>query len=192
MSEWYTRMADFLKSKKATPVVDVLLFIIITYAVHWLWWQYSSAIYSIPGFLAITGWLSREVYLASVWINMNILGMDLQLAEGNTMIFLKNNYSMYINESCSGFKQMIQILVLFVLFPGPWKQKLWFIPACMVSMFFVNVLRVIGLSYAMIWAPQHWDFIHLWIMRPFYYVAIFIMWVIWVEKYKNKKAGGKL
>jgi exosortase/archaeosortase family protein len=101
------------------------------------------------------------------------------------MIFLRNNYSIYINESCSGFKQMFQILILFVLFPGPWKHKLWFIPAAIVSMFFVNVIRVIGLSYAMIYMPQHWDFIHLWIMRPFYYVAIFIMWVIWVEKFRN-------
>jgi len=186
MKKFYHDLTAFLGTKKARPFVDVALFIIITFAVHKLWWQYSAQIYSLPGFLSISGWLSHQVYLASVWVNIHILGMDLQLAEGNTMIFLKNNCSIYINESCSGFKQMIQILVLFVLFPGPWKHKLWFIPACILAMFFVNVIRVIGLSYAMLYAPQHWDFIHLWIMRPFYYVAIFVMWVIWVEKFRGK------
>ena len=185
MKSYYLQLKSFLNSKQARPFVDVALFVIITYAVHKLWWQYSYVIYGIPAFMSITGWLGYNVYLVSVWINMNILGMDIQLAEGNTMIFLRNNCSIYINESCSGFKQMFQILILFVLFPGPWKHKLWFIPAAIVSMFFVNVIRVIGLSYAMIYMPQHWDFIHLWIMRPFYYVAIFIMWVIWVEKFRN-------
>jgi len=185
MKSYYLQLKSFLNSKQARPFVDVALFVIITYAVHKLWWQYSSYIYGIPAFMSIMEWLGYNVYLASVWINMNILGMDIQLADGNTMIFLRNNYSIYINESCSGFKQMFQILILFVLFPGPWKHKLWFIPAAIVSMFFVNVIRVIGLSYAMIYMPQHWDFIHLWIMRPFYYVAIFIMWVIWVEKFRN-------
>lgn len=183
------RLIALLGSKKATPFVDIALFIIITFVVHKLWWHYSAFIYSVPAFLQMSGWLAREVYLVSAWINMHILGMDIRLAEGNTMIFLKNNYSIFINESCSGFKQMFQILVLFLLFPGPWKHKAWYIPACIVAMFFVNVIRVIGLSYAMIWSPQHWDFIHLWIMRPFYYVAIFAMWVVWVEKFRS--LGGK-
>ena len=187
MKTLYLRLVALLKSKNAGPFIDVALFIIITYAVHKLWWHYSSYIYAIPTFLSISGWLAHEVYVVSAWINMHILCMDIQLAPGNTMIFLKNNTSIYINESCSGFKQMIQILVLFVLFPGPWKHKAWFIPAGMISMFFVNVIRVIGLSYAMLWMPQHWDFIHLWVMRPFYYVAIFAMWVIWVEKFRGKR-----
>jgi len=189
MNTTYTGIVTFLKSKKAKPLIDVALFVIITVVIHELWWKYSTAIYSIPGFMSLTGWLAYEVFLVSSWINMHILGIDMQTAPGNTMIFLKNNYSIYINESCSGFKQMIQIIILFVVFPGPWKHKLWFIPACIVSMFLVNVLRVIGLSYAMIWSPEHWDFIHLWIMRPFYYVAIFLMWVIWVEWFKNKRVA---
>lgn len=187
MREWYARIIDFAKSKRGTPLVDILVFVIITVLVHKLWWHYSTIIYSLPGFIEITGWLAYKVFLMSSWINMNILCIDMRMAPGNTLVFLKNNSSIFINESCSGFKQMVQIVILFVLFPGPWKHKLWFIPACIVSMFFVNVIRVIGLSYAMIWSPGYWDFIHLWIMRPFYYLAIFIMWVIWVEKFKNKR-----
>lgn len=188
MKAQFYQLKKFLGSKKIAPLVDVALFIIITYVVHVLWWHYSSYIYSIPVFISISNWLSHNVFLLSAWISVNILRMDLDIAPGNTLIFLKNNTSIIINESCSGFKQMFQILVLFVLFPGPWKHKLWFIPSAIAGMFFVNVIRVIGLSYAMIWWPEHWDFIHLWIMRPFYYVAIFIMWLIWEEKFRNRSS----
>jgi hypothetical protein len=57
----------------------------------------------------------------------------------------------------------------------------------MFSMFLVNVLRIVGLSFAMIYWPAQWDFIHLWILRPFYYVVIFILWVVWVEKFGGMK-----
>jgi exosortase/archaeosortase family protein len=191
MRKWFTRGIDFAKSKKGAPYADVFLFVVITVLVHKLWWHYSTFIFGLPGFMEITGWLAYNVFVVSSWINMHILGIDMKMAPGNTLVFLKNNTSIFINESCSGFKQMVQIVILFVLFPGPWKQKLWFIPACIAAMFVVNVIRVIGLSYAMIGSPEHWDFIHLWIMRPFYYLAIFVMWVIWVEKFKNKRVGVK-
>lgn len=59
----------------------------------------------------------------------------------------------------------------------------------LVIIHLTNIFRIIILSVVVMNWPQQWDFIHLWIMRPFFYVVIFIMWVIWVEKYryKNKK-----
>ncbi len=39
----------------------------------------------------------------------------------------------------------------------------------------------------MLYWPENWDFIHLWVLRPIYYVAIFILWVIWVEKFGSLK-----
>ena len=174
--------------KSVKPFFDVLLFMIITIVVHKLWWYNAGMLYAFPPFVAISKFLSHEVFLKSSWINMHILGMNMQMAADNVMIFVKNNRSIIIEESCSGFKQMIQILILFILFPGQWKHKLWFIPACMATMFLVNIFRVIALSYAMILQPEHWDFIHLWIMRPFYYLVIFLMWVVWVSRFRAKPA----
>ena len=177
---------DGVKSAKYKPLTDVLLFMIITVAVHKLWWMNSGFLYSLKPFISISAWLSHEVFLMSSWINLHLLGMKMQMADHNIMIFLQNNRSIVIEESCSGFKQMCQILILFVLFPGPWKHKLWFIPSCIFIMFFVNVFRVIVLSYTMIHLPEQWDFIHLWVMRPFYYLVIFLMWVLWVSKFRGR------
>ncbi len=43
-------------------------------------------------------------------------------------MWFSNNGYVGVNESCSGLKQFYQIAVLFILFPGPWKHKLWYIP----------------------------------------------------------------
>ena len=178
---------EYLSKNKLWPVVDVILFIIITYLFHKLWWKFSYLIYGTPALLSFSGWLSEMVYVASAWIDQHILGMDITLYFKNIIHFNVNNRGIEINESCSGFKQMYQVLILFLLFPGPWKHKLWFIPMGMISMFLINIIRVVLLSVVMIYWPQHWDFIHLWVLRPFYYLVIFILWVIWVEKFGGMK-----
>jgi exosortase/archaeosortase family protein len=113
--------------------------------------------------------------------------MKIELYPTNVIYFVTNNRAIEINENCSGFKQLWQVLILFLLFPGPWKQKIWFIPLGMALMLVFNIFRVVGLSYSMIHWPQHWDIIHLWILRPIYYFIIFMLWVFWVEKFGGIK-----
>jgi exosortase/archaeosortase family protein len=178
---------DLLSQKKLWPVIDVVLFVAITWVFHKLWWQYSGEIYSISVFKDFADWLAATVYHISAWLDVHVLRMNIELYEKNIISFTSNGRAMEINESCSGFKQMYQVLVLFLLFPGPWRHKLWFIPAGMIAMFLTNVVRVVLLSVAMIYWPEQWDFIHLWVLRPVYYVVIFFLWVLWVEKFGGMK-----
>jgi len=181
------RSKDFLTRNKLWPLLDVLVFIIITLVFHKLWWLFYHQIIAVPLFAAIAEWLAHAVYLSSAWMDIHIFRMDIKLYEGNFIQFTINGHGMIINETCSGFKQMYQVLILFLLFPGPWKQKLWYIPMGMVAMFLVNIIRIVGLSFAMIYWTEQWDFIHMWVLRPVYYVVLFILWVIWVEKFGGTK-----
>ncbi len=179
-----------LSRGRYSSIVDVLFFAVIIIVFHYLWWN-------ILGFFRATGfytetaeWLALQVYQGSYWINVHMLGMNITPDDAtNTLLFPDISGYITVNESCSGFKQMYQIFFLFLLFRGPWKHKLWYIPASMGVMFLVNILRIILLSVVLINWPTHWDFFHLWVMRPFYYVVIFIEWVVWVEYFaiKGKK-----
>jgi len=100
-----------------------------------------------------------------------------------TMWFNQGMGYIIVNSSCSGLKQAYQVTALFVLFPGPWKHKLWFIPAGWAIMFLTNVFRIVVLSLILVWRPEYWNFSHDWILRPFFYVIIFGLWVIWVERF---------
>ena len=178
---------DFLNHNRLWPLVDVLIFVVITLGFHKLWWMFNSQIAGIASFAVIANWLAGTIYAASAWLDAHVFGMDITLYEVNGIRFNNNNTAIYVNESCSGFKQMWQVLVLFLLFPGPWKTKLWYIPMGMAAMFLFNIVRIVALSFAMIYWPEHWDFIHMWVLRPVYYLIIFILWVIWVEKFGGMK-----
>jgi exosortase/archaeosortase family protein len=178
---------EFLDHNRLWPLLDVLIFVVITLGFHKLWWAFSEQIYSLDSFIAIANWLAASIYNASAWLDAYVFRMDITLYEVNGIRFNSNNRAIFVNESCSGFKQMWQVFVLFLLFPGPWKYKLWYIPMGMLSMYLFNIIRIVALSFAMIYWPEHWDFIHMWLLRPVYYLIIFILWVIWVEKFGGMK-----
>lgn len=168
-------------------VIDVVLFIVITLLFHYLWRNALGFFLKTDFYTYASTWLASEVYHISLWINTGLFGMDINADDlTNTMVFPATNGHIIVNRSCSGFKQFYQIFFLFLLFPGPWKHKLWFIPASMILIFFVNIFRIVSLSFVIIYLPEQWDFAHTWILRPFFYVVIFLEWVIWVEYFKQK------
>ncbi len=168
-------------------VIDVALFAIITYSFHVLWWDFARLIKSYAVVNVTADWLAEQVFVSSVWINRHVLGLHITTEAPNIMWFANGGYVQVV-ESCSGLKQFYQILVLFVLFPGPWRHKLWFIPMSMLIMQGVNILRIVILSLVVIWKPEYWNFIHDWILRPGFYVVIFALWVIWVERFRAAKS----
>jgi exosortase/archaeosortase family protein len=170
-------------------LADIVLFALITYSFHLIFRFYAAEIMSIPFVIHSGEWLSHTTYLITVWFDRNVLGMNFETRPVNEMWFA-NGHGIAVNSSCSGLKQHYQVLVLFLLFPGPWKQKLWFIPMSMLVMAFVNLMRIQILSLVMPWRPDYFEFIHTWVLRPFFYVVLFFLWVWWVEKFKNRRTAG--
>jgi len=141
--------------------------------------------------------MTAQVFYSSAWILNHILGWNFSIQDPTTFIFAKPESgirdlaSLTVNESCSGLKQFFQIIILFMIFPGPWKHKLWYIPASILIMHGVNILRIVILSVILVNYPQSWHFTHDWILRPFFYVIIFLDWVIWVHYFRNKSKKPK-
>ncbi len=175
----YTKADNLWKTHPA--VVNVFLFAVITYGFHVIWKIFQQTIESAEWYILLGEWFATRAYIIAVWINLNILGLDMTTNDPNLMRFAGSG-SILIDQTCSGLKQFYQVIVLFVLFPGPWRHKLWFIPAALLVMHWTNIFRVVGLSVVMAYIPQHWDFVHDWVLRPFFYVVLFALWVIWVER----------
>ncbi len=74
-----------------------------------------------------------------------------------------------------------------VLFPGPWKHKLWYIPAGLVIIEWTNVVRICGVLMMQIPWPNSFHLSHDYIFKVFFYFVIFLMWTLWVEKLKDKQ-----
>ncbi|MEN8225083.1 MAG: archaeosortase/exosortase family protein [Bacteroidota bacterium] len=178
-------LKDIIAKNRLYVLKDVTIFILITLAIHFLWrfWakQFNYApinefMYHIMNLMAI------EVYRESMWVITGL--MDILRDDESMHMYFPNQCVMYINDSCSGLKQMLQFALLMMLFTGPWKKKIWFIPIGIFIMHLTNLFRVIGLAVVMNNWPQYWDFSHDFIFRPVFYIVIFSLWLIWVEKIK--------
>jgi len=199
----YTAIEKLLKKYHLDAFMDVGLFILILFFFHFVWRTFASNIFTVDFIRSSAQWLALQVYLESRWIielfTVKITSYDQLFIGGslrsNVFYFFENNGYVAVNSSCSGLKQFYQWFFLMILFPGPWKQKIWFIPLGLVIIHIVNVFRIVTMVFVTMNIAEYWDFVHDWIVRPFFYVVMFMLWVWWNEKYhlngKMKKKKGK-
>jgi exosortase/archaeosortase family protein len=188
LKSWYKQVNAFIEKNKLRPIVDVLIFMVIIVFFHKLWWDwgFKNFLLNHMRFAELEQFMAYQVFLPSSWFVKHIIGYDINTL--NTTLYFPNNGYIAVNGSCSGLKQFYQWIFLMVLFPGPWKKKLWYIPLGLLVIHLTNIFRIIVLSVILMNWPEYWNVSHDWILRPFFYVVIFVLWVIWVEKIKPKKA----
>jgi len=187
LKKYTSNFKDFVKKNKLDPMVDVAIFIIITLVIHFSYrfWA-TQAYYPITDLMnGMHDFLANRVFIESSWFVQHVLGMDITIVD-RTMYWPNNGY-IAINYGCSGLKQILQFALLMIIFPGPWKKKMWYIPMGMFIVHLTNLFRIIGLAEILVILPDYWKFSHDYIFRPIFYVVIFSLWVYWVEKIKNKQ-----
>jgi exosortase/archaeosortase family protein len=184
-----SRIIPLLKNARYKQFLEVFWFAVITLAIHYSYrfWANSIHYWPIQAWMneihqVLTGW----VFSQSVWINQQILNISLKISD-HTMTF-DNGSWISINGSCAGDKQILQFMLLILIYPGIWKQKLWFIPLGMLLIHFTNVLRIVLLSVVSINKPEWWHLAHDTVLRGMFYVVILILWIIWVERINRKPA----
>ncbi len=187
MKETYLKLKALITKHKLQPLVDVILFAVIIYGFHLLWWNggLNHFLSHYAAFKETEEFLAHQVFLPAAWFVKHIIGYGIHTLN-NTLYFPNTGY-IAVEGSCSGLKQIYEWTALMLLFPGPWKHKLWYLPLGILVIHLENIFRIVVLSVVVMHWPQQWDFIHMWIMRPFYYVVMFILWVIWVEKIRDGK-----
>jgi len=196
-NKFISSINDFIKKYHLYAFKDVAIFMIILLFFHFLWKTFYQDVFVLQFLKDSELWLANKVFISSAWIlevlNVNVTTFDeLKIGEvlrRNVIYYAENNGSVFVNRSCSGLKQFYQWTILMLLYPGPWRHKAWFIPMGLVIIYIVNVFRIVGMTFVTINLTENWDFIHDYVMRPFFYVVIFAMWVWWNEKFqiKNKK-----
>ena len=181
---------DLIQDPRFRGIRGVLLFIIITLGIHvaykiWIRFDYFpiTLIFN-KTILHMRG----VVFDQSRWAITHILKIQTTVRDGT--LWFNTGWGIVIGEGCTGLKQMTQVLLLFLIYPGPWKHKLWFIPLGMVIIHVTNIIRISMLAVAMNMNLHGIHFIHDQILRVFFYLVIFAMWVFWEEKISKVAANG--
>lgn len=184
-----TRLDHFIRRYHLNAFREVLIFSVITLGFHFLFRAFATEIMRTWPVPVISEFTVDLLFRNSLWFNVHVLGMNITTVD-TTLFFPECGY-IHINQSCSAVKQFMQWLVLMILYPGPWKHKLWYVPAGIFILHLTNIFRIVGLSVVLLNWPAYWDWSHDWVFRPFFYVVIFAMWVFWVERFSGKKLSKK-
>ena len=157
-------------------------FFVLLFAFHYIYLYWAVYLHYHPFEKQVEELFNKASALLlnqSVWV-LNVLHVKLEVVGDRIYV---NNHRGYVGVSpeCTSLKQWMHWLFLMLLFPGPWKHKLWFIPLGLIMVEFINVFRIVGLALVVIPWPDKFDFFHDWFFRPIFYLFIFLMWSAWVE-----------
>lgn len=164
----------------------LLLFVVINTLFHFLYKHFEADIISINFISVIIVFLTGNLLISTNWILEHVFAVH-SVIEGD-MLILPNGFSIEMQSGCSGLQQLVLLILLFLIYPGQWRHKLWFIPVSLIGLHLLNFIRFTGMSLYSAFYPAHFHVVHDWIFRPFIYLGIFLLWVVWTERI-NKKPG---
>jgi exosortase/archaeosortase family protein len=119
----------------------------------------------------------------------NIIGLYSNTS-GNEIYFFNGNY-IHILPGCSGFIQSFRIVIILILFPGPIKKKLWYIPLSVIFIFLLSIVHLILLAFAIIYDPNNYNLYHNYLTKGLFFIGYFFIWVFWLENFVLKKVKKK-
>ena len=182
----------YCKDPKNQSTVNVGLFIVLIISFHFLYLGWQALGYWPVGRWVenLMVWSVNMVYGQACWVLDHVLRLNITTISSERLIAAENidgNFAqVIIAPECASLKQWMHWIFLMVLFPGPWKHKLWYIPAGLVIIEWTNVVRICGVLLMQIPWPDSFRLAHDYIFKVFFYFIIFLMWMLWVEKFYNK------
>ena len=113
-------------------------------------------------------------------------------SEASVKLFYNNMWVARIIEGCNALSVIILFVSFVIAFTGKFKQTVLFSLFGIVIIHVFNILRIVLLSMAIFHYPKYREILHGVIFPLFIYGIVFLLWIIWVNKYsfyasKNNK-----
>ena len=105
------------------------------------------------------------------------------LTEPTVKLFYKGRYISRIIEGCNAISVIILFVAFVVAFTGKLKNTLLFIITGSVLIHILNIGRIALLCVGLYHLPQYEHLMHGVIFPLVIYGVVFLLWVIWVNKY---------
>lgn len=107
------------------------------------------------------------------------------------VIGIEGTAGLMVGDPCDGIALFATFTAFIAAFPGPLLKKMVYIPLGILSIFFLNVLRVFALAIIETYSLELTEINHNYTFTVIIYGYIFFLWMLWVGKYgKEKKAPG--
>jgi len=94
----------------------------------------------------------------------------------------------WVGPNCNAISLFALFAVFVFAYPGHQKSKIWYIPLGIVLIHILNLIRVTSLALIAFYSPFSLTFNHTYTFTFIVYAFIFLLWMIWVNKFSTKKA----
>ncbi|MBI4931933.1 MAG: archaeosortase/exosortase family protein [Bacteroidetes bacterium] len=162
------------------PIVKFLALGLILY-LGWLalyeWWIHPL------------GWVDTAVIDNTLFISQKVLGWMGYATEmrGDRVMRIAGTPGLFIGDSCNGISLFALYSIFIIAFPGKIISKIIFIPAGILIIHLLNVLRVILLAIIETYSYEWTEFNHSYTFTIIIYACIFGMWLFWINKFSGMK-----
>jgi exosortase family protein XrtF len=116
------------------------------------------------------------------WSDSNSFTMP-HLREPSVKLFYKGKYISRIIEGCNALSVIILFISFVIAFTGKFKKTILFIMFGSIIIHILNIGRIALLCVALYHFPQYEHLLHGVIFPLVIYGVVFLLWVIWVNKY---------
>jgi len=122
---------------------------------------------------------------------MNTIGYDSQVLphpdESSMKVIINGKYIARVIEGCNGASVIILFLSFIIAFSGKLKTTILFGLAGSIIIYAFNLIRIVILSIGLYHYPWRRDILHTVIFPMIIYGAVFLLWMIWVNRFSNNK-----
>lgn len=190
-----------LGSSTTNGFVGLILFFAIFGFVRIIWWGGSDnfALYTgwdgeydpepimeFVDFSEYNQWISLRTADGVEFFNKYLFMQDI-VRERETILIV-NNEGKYLGgvkifPTCAGNREMMIILLLMLLIPGPTKPKLWYIPSAIILFFIINCFRLALVNIStMAENKEIFNAAHDYSGMAMS-VFVFFIWLFWEKRY---------
>ncbi|QNK77530.1 exosortase family protein XrtF [Winogradskyella undariae] len=109
------------------------------------------------------------------------------LKEPSMKIIINGKYVARVIEGCNGASVIILFLSFIFAFSGKLKTTILYGLAGSVVIYAFNLLRIVILSIGLYQYPWRRDILHTVIFPMFIYGTVFLLWMVWVNRFSKIK-----
>jgi len=131
---------------------------------------------------AFTIWVSSQ----SEWL-LKFMGYDAFMVydagESWARLYLEGTYTARIVEGCNALSVMILFVSFIFAFKGTFKTTFWYVLSGLFIIHILNIVRIALFSLALKFYPFYRTALHDIVFPLVIYGIVFILWVVWVQKF---------
>src|SRR5690606_1827035 len=105
------------------------------------------------------------------------------LFQSSINLFVENKIVARVVEGCNALSVIILFIAFVIAFKGRFKKTLFFILGGSILIYILNIIRIALIAIALYHYPQHEHLLHGVLFPLFIYGVVFLLWVIWVNKF---------